>query len=321
MTRLLERGDFGQLVTATAERTGLPEAFIEKDYYLTEILRLTVTGHPGAVVFKGGTSLSKGFRLLARFSEDIDLLVRPAAMTPPWVGKSAYEQGLKRVCAVACSLPGLTVDPTRTKVSRPKRRAQFVAYRPLFADLPDIAAGIVIETGIGAGDWPTVERPIRSLIAEFVVDNGLGADVATEDLDAVDVEILSLGRTFVEKLYIVHAAVERLRAGTEPIGRASRHFADLAVLAERPEVLSMFDDGSYRGIVIDVDRASREWYGERHLPPMDLDFAASSVFLSGDVFDAVEGAYRRECDRLFFGRSYPSLAECQERLEALRSRL
>lgn len=319
--RLLERADFGQLITATAERTGLPEAFIEKDYYLTEILRVTVGAYPGAVVFKGGTSLSKGFRLLARFSEDIDLLVRPGAMAPAWSANSSYAPGLKRVCATACAVPGLTVDPARTKVSRPKRRAQFATYAPLVADLPGIEAGILVETGIGAGDWPTVERPIRSLISEFVADAGLTAEVATDDLDAFPVEILSLGRTFVEKLFLVHAAVERLRTGAEPIGRTSRHFADLAVLAERPEVAAMLDDGSYRNILLDVDRASREWYGTRHLPPADLDFARSSAFLTPDVFDLVEPDYRRECDRLFFGRAHPDLAAGQALLAALRPRL
>lgn len=316
--KLIERPDFDQWVIATAQAKGLPEAFVEKDYFVTEILRTIVLAHPGAVVFKGGTSLSKGWRLLARFSEDLDILVRPEVMSPPWTTASRMTNGLRDLCVTVSGLPGLTPDPSRVQVSRPKRRAQFMSYAPRFSDLPGIEAGILFEPGVGAGDWPTVIRPITALVAETIQSQGLAATVATDDLEAFDVETLALSRTFVEKLFIVHAAVERHRSGEEPIGRAARHFADLAVLAEQPEIEALLNSAEYREIVTDVDRASRDWYGARHRPPADLNFAASLVFLPDDASEAVSRAYRSECDRLFFGRAYPSLSEVQDRLLGVR---
>ena len=61
-----------------AEATGVPIAHVEKDFWVTEVLRgiarcSAVTGV--SAVFKGGTSLSKAFGLIRRFSEDVDVIV------------------------------------------------------------------------------------------------------------------------------------------------------------------------------------------------------------------------------------------------------
>ena len=71
-----DREAFSELVQATAEAVGLPQVYIEKDYWVTKALKhLSESAHVSDVVFKGGTSLSKAYRLVERFSEDIDLAV------------------------------------------------------------------------------------------------------------------------------------------------------------------------------------------------------------------------------------------------------
>jgi predicted nucleotidyltransferase component of viral defense system len=67
---------FSELIQTTAEAMGLPQVYIEKDYWVTKALKhLSESAHINEVVFKGGTSLSKAYRLIDRFSEDIDLAV------------------------------------------------------------------------------------------------------------------------------------------------------------------------------------------------------------------------------------------------------
>jgi predicted nucleotidyltransferase component of viral defense system len=73
--RLFEHRDFEQAIIRAADhfRTqGLREALIEKDYYVTEALRIIEQAVGPRVIFKGGTSLSKGWGLIQRFSEDIE---------------------------------------------------------------------------------------------------------------------------------------------------------------------------------------------------------------------------------------------------------
>jgi len=63
---------FKDVVTATAEDQRRPVAIVEKDYYVTMILKLLAQSEP-TCVFKGGTSLSKCHHVIDRFSEDIDI--------------------------------------------------------------------------------------------------------------------------------------------------------------------------------------------------------------------------------------------------------
>ena len=78
--KLFEHPDFEQAIIRAAEHfrpRGLREAIIEKDYYVTEALRIIERHADGKVIFKGGTSLSKGWGLIERFSEDIDIFLDP----------------------------------------------------------------------------------------------------------------------------------------------------------------------------------------------------------------------------------------------------
>ena len=67
-----DREMFRDIVEQTAEQSGRSAIVVEKDYYVTLILRL-LAEQLELCVFKGGTSLSKGFHVINRFSEDIDI--------------------------------------------------------------------------------------------------------------------------------------------------------------------------------------------------------------------------------------------------------
>lgn len=77
--------DLRALVSSAAAHLELDPSFVEKDFWVTEVLRAAAgpravvdkmgAGHEVRLIFKGGTSLSKVFGLIQRFSEDVDLLV------------------------------------------------------------------------------------------------------------------------------------------------------------------------------------------------------------------------------------------------------
>jgi hypothetical protein len=73
--RFRDSDEFGPTVDAAAERLGISPTAVEKDYWVTQVLR--TLGHEFAedFVFKGGTSLSKGYGILERFSDDLDILI------------------------------------------------------------------------------------------------------------------------------------------------------------------------------------------------------------------------------------------------------
>ena len=97
--RLYEHPDFEQAILRAADHfrlAGLRPAVIEKDYFVTETLRIVAVVGGDKIIFKGGTSLSKGWNLIQRFSEDVDLFLDPLAFTPA-LGKNAIDRELKKL--------------------------------------------------------------------------------------------------------------------------------------------------------------------------------------------------------------------------------
>ncbi len=79
MTLLRDNADdFAGAIDNAARELQLAAEFVEKDYWVTQVLRALHKHYGGWFVFKGGTSLSKGYNLIDRFSEDVDILVNPA---------------------------------------------------------------------------------------------------------------------------------------------------------------------------------------------------------------------------------------------------
>ena len=105
--RLFEHPEFEQVMLRAAEEFKLSEQFIEKDYYVTEILRIVARTLGERAIFKGGTSLSKGWNLIDRFSEDIDLFVNPQSFKPP-PGKNKMDTILKDLAQTVSGHRALT---------------------------------------------------------------------------------------------------------------------------------------------------------------------------------------------------------------------
>ena len=108
--RLFEHPDFEQAVIRAAEHfrpRGLREAIIEKAYFVTDALRIIAQVAGGKAIFKGGTRLSKGWNLIERFSEDVDIFLDPTAFDPP-LGRKAIDRELKRLRQAIEQHPALT---------------------------------------------------------------------------------------------------------------------------------------------------------------------------------------------------------------------
>lgn len=97
MPRFRDSGEFGPTLDAAAERIGISATAVEKDYWVSEVLRVLASDFGGDFIFKGGTSLSKGYRIVERFSEDIDILVLPG-------GRGRGGQDPHEPAAISCLL-------------------------------------------------------------------------------------------------------------------------------------------------------------------------------------------------------------------------
>ena len=105
--KLCEHPEFVQAILRASEHfrsRGLRPALVEKDYYVTETLRLIAGAVGDQVIFKGGTSLSKGWNLIQRFSEDIDIFLEPKRNARAKRDELAHAQGLPVGHSVECSV-------------------------------------------------------------------------------------------------------------------------------------------------------------------------------------------------------------------------
>lgn len=112
------------ILRETAARRGLLPVMVEKDFWVSWMLAV-LFAHPewgGQLVFKGGTSLSKVFGVIGRFSEDIDLSVSPALLgiSEEWV-ESADSRGkaAARMQELEAAYIGAVAVPMSTKASQP----------------------------------------------------------------------------------------------------------------------------------------------------------------------------------------------------------
>jgi predicted nucleotidyltransferase component of viral defense system len=319
--RLFEHPDFEQAVIRAAEHfrpRGLREAIIEKDYFVTEALRIIELEAGSKVIFKGGTSLSKGWSLIQRFSEDIDIFLDPTAFAPS-LGKKAIDRELKKLRDAIGHHPGLKfVDKESQTIGGFGRNDRF-EYVQRFGGTGDIHNRVFVEAGTASGREPTDRVRLQSYVGQFLEETGVSLDA--DDEGSFQMRLLHFRRTFVEKMFAIHAKVEAFKTHGKEIGGYARHYYDLFCLAERQEVLAMLRSDEYGAIKADYDRISREHFEKSYVAPPDMRFAKSdALFPSADLRELIAAGFEAHCRMLCFG-PFPSWDEVQARFEEIRGLL
>ena len=318
--RLFEHGDFEQAILQAAEyfrEQGLRPAIIEKDYYVTEALRaIAATVVKDVIIFKGGTSLSKGWNLIQRFSEDIDIFLDPQAFHPP-LGRRAIDRELKKLRDAVAAHPALTFVEGESQTIGGFGRNDTFRYRQRFGGPGEVANRVLIEAGTASGREPTTVVELSSYLGQFLRrrDMSLGA----EDEGPFSLRLLHFRRTFVEKMFAIHAKVELLKREGQPLGAYARHYYDLFQLAPQPEVIAMLKSPEYAAIKEDYDRISRNHFERRYFHPEGMTFANSdALFPRADLASIIGSAYEDQCRMLCYG-PFPSWADIQRRFTELRT--
>jgi hypothetical protein len=319
--RLFEHTDFEQAILQAAEHfraRGLRPAIIEKDYYVTDALRAVADVAGDKIIFKGGTSLSKGWNLIERFSEDIDIFLDPLAFIPP-LGKNGIDRELKKLRDGVTQHPALTFLHEASKTIGGFGRNDVFTYVQRFGGPGEVPNRILLEAGAASGREPTEEVQISSYLAQFL--NETQHTLGAEDENSFPMRLLHFRRTFVEKMFTIHAKVEIFKREGRPIGTYARHYYDLFQLAGQPEVRAMLESDEYATIKTDYDRISKEHFERDYVPPEGMSFARSeALYPTGELLDSIRKDYEAQCEVLCFG-VIPSWKDVQARLAELQSLL
>lgn len=227
-----EDRDFADLVAVVARRRGLAPALVEKDYWVTHVLWGLHQQGLG-VWFKGGTSLSKGFGLIERFSEDLDLKIEPGAKKALPVARNWKSEGKKAVeerqayfeaLQRLIEIPGVEISADPTFEDPAHRSAQLRVLYPgaHLAGLGVLRPFVLLEVG-DARVTPFVRRDMTSFIHEEL--GALGQINTFDDNRPKAVRCVHPLVTLIEKLDALRRRVPR---GEVDPAALVRHFEDAA---------------------------------------------------------------------------------------------
>jgi hypothetical protein len=306
--------DRRDLFLSTATRLGTPLQNVEKDFWVTWALKLLFDGREAGeprLLFKGGTSLSKAYGLISRFSEDIDITVFrqdigedfEVADLEGLSGKQqrirlerikdacqSYIQGtllerLNRQFVAAFQQAGLKVTepPVFADPDDPDRQTLLIRYPSVAVADDYIKPTVKIEAGAKSALDPHHPATLRPYIE---------SDMQQAALDVTNVATIDAERTFWDKVVILHG----LRRWHENRGvlrqqghRVSRHYYDLYMMLRSPVGQRAATD---LALARDCGRHAAIFFNSRDL---DLQLARPGSFQiapSAGMLDALRRDYQ-----------------------------
>ena len=242
---VIEEKEREALFRNTAAKMGVSEAVIEKDFWVCYMLDYLFhrCAWKNSLAFKGGTSLSKAYNLIKRFSEDLDLIldwrVLGYGTDEPWEQRSNTKQDTFNKEANECAetflhdvfLPEIQKDlteeltlPVKCDIDLHDGQTIKFTYPNSFSDTA-ILQEIRLEIGALAAWTPVAEQTITPYAAEYY-------GRVFEQLSTRVLTVLP-ERTFWEKATILHREAFRAKSSTLP-SRYSRHYYDLYCMAKSP---------------------------------------------------------------------------------------
>jgi predicted nucleotidyltransferase component of viral defense system len=311
---LHEHSDFQALIAITAERIGATEGIVLKDYWVTAVLQALSSASGLTFLFKGGTSLSKGYGLIQRFSEDVDILILDQASKKP--SQSGGVKLLKLAQDIAGAVNGITLDPKHPdgfSGKTPPKRVSILNYPHSENEAGGgILPYIKLEMSVHSGVFPNEVKPITSLVAQQIVTQAPDRVGEFANATPFNVNCLDPLRTFAEKLNAMAAAHRK----EELIARV-RHYYDLYYLLGSTIVSDRLDSDEYREIkqsIVSVDKELKQFDSEHdyNRPGLSEAFNPSSKLMSD-----LEKAYDESS--IYYGDK-PSFAAVMERIGKMRDK-
>lgn len=185
---------FEQIILRVAEDTSVEPSIIEKDYYVTLFLQRIVMLQPN-IIFKGGTSLSKCYKLINRFSEDIDLNIETE--THPTAGQRRNLK--KNIVSVIDEFGFVLVNPDGIYSRRDYNR--YIVDYPTLFPTGYLKENLIVETAVYIKAYPCVRLQASSLIYDYLKKNGYDELIDQYQLHPFEVNVQTADRTLIDKVY------------------------------------------------------------------------------------------------------------------------
>lgn len=308
---------------------GIPGASIEKDLWVTQVLHalfsLPISEH---IIFKGGTSLSKAWGVIDRFSEDIDLAIDPQFLGAP-EGDPTKKQIKKLRKASSLYVADEMAEMLRARFAEmglnewldvevqpngegdntyPEPRQIYIHYKSVYEGQPGyLRSDIVLEVSARSLLEPVAPADIHSLLSERI---------PLKDIAPVKVTTAAAGKTMIEKMFLLHELFS-IEGHGQHAGRKSRHIYDLYKMMDKDfAAKAIADDALWESI-----RHHREIYTSVHGMDYTPDVRKRIVLIPReDIMPAWQQDYEQMREVMIYG-SKPTWEELMAAMQTLQDRV
>ena len=314
------------IFSETGRKMGLPAFAIEKDWWAVHTLALIFSMECApSLIFKGGTSLSKGWDLIQRFSEDIDLALdkeylgftdnAPNKKAVNKLRRMSFEfitdrfipelqrkyenDGFTGVKVQSEDVPNHDQDPLKVEIYYPKYTEPNTYLKP----------DLIIETGCRSLREPYTQRQITTFVS------GQFADRPFAD-KAITVPVVNPERTFLEKIFLLHEEFQRPNE-KKRVERLSRHLYDIEKLCHTLFAEKAFQNEELYRTIVKHRSVFAKLYGvdyNRHQPG-SIAFIPPSALMPQWKSD-----YDEMAENMIYGDKLP-FARLIENLTVLQTKI
>ena len=317
-----------QAINNVALKTELPPSSIEKDWWVTQVLKaLHTLPYAEHIAFKGGTSLSKCWNLIARFSEDIDIaLSREFLGFGGELSKTQISDKLRRAAcsfvrgkmqydvkdallALGIRQDVFSVDVVITPVTTVDPEVITVTYQSLYDVSPYIKNTVKLEIS-GRSMVEPVEKKFINAAIDAHFPNAPFAEEPFE-VNAVIPE-----RTFLEKVFLLH---EEFHKDVVRVERMSRHVYDLAMMMDSERKIAdraVNNEELYRTVL----EHRRKFIGLKGFSYDELYTDTLCIVPDNEIAERWQEDYKFMGEHMIYG-PVPSFEELVEKMTLLNDKI
>ena len=320
MTLHEDNNAFKVLLDDVHERTGYRLDVLEKEYYVVLVLEELAQKQENGLkaYFKGGTALYKALKTTNRFSEDIDLSVDARECSRTQSDKR-LEQATKKYASLERS-----TGEGRTN------RSEVISvylYNPVVPFDSEDALQRFGKLKVEATSF-TISEPVKPLEISAMI-----FDLATEEQKKIlseqygvhpfSIQTITLERLYIDKLFAAEAYVRKSKEGHRAF-EAAKHIYDLAVMAEHPQILALYQDENQMRYLLDIRMREEKdrLDGIPDVAPYDFTFfnnTASNKEVQA-AYEIMQNQYvLRDRDRIPFKTAVEKLQFISAQLNANRA--
>jgi hypothetical protein len=307
---------FKQSVRFTGQKIGLPDIYVEKDYWVSYVLSLIFSNEISSdIIFKGGTALSKCYKVINRFSEDIDLV----ALRREGKNDNQLKKKLKTISnLVGEKLPEIKDYDLTHKRGMIRKTAH--KYKKEFkGDYGQVRDVVVVEATWFGHHEPFTTKMVNSFIGEMMLSNGQEGIAEEYNLLPFEVKVLEPTRTICEKIM----SLVRFSYTDDPIKdlrNKIRHTYDLHFLLKEERLSKYFDSEEFTKLFLKVANDDIESFKNNNVwlnnhPNKALIFENTEKY-----WKEMESTYKDSFRKITYG-DFPEGEEILNSLNRIKDRL